>query len=61
MLMPIAYVGWFLLNNNESFLGADRPIGNRAKIFNLAMLLCIVTVVASVLYSTAVGLGFIGA
>lgn len=60
MLMPIAYIGWYLLNNNDSFLGADRPTGNRAKVFNIAMLLCITTVVISVLYSTAVGIGIIG-
>lgn len=60
MLMPIAYVGWFLLNNNKSFLGEDRPSGNKAMVFNLAMVLCIITVVTSVLYSTAVGLGWIG-
>ncbi len=60
MLMPIAYIGWFLLNNNESFLGQDRPTGSKARLFNLAMLLCIVTVVISVLYSTAVGVGLIG-
>lgn len=60
MLMPIAYIGWFLLNNNESFLGEDRPKGNKARIFNLAMALCIFTVVISVLYSTAVGLGWLG-
>lgn len=60
MLMPIAYIGWYLLNNNDSFLGKDRPTGKKAKIFNSAMLLCIITVVISVLYSTAVGIGLIG-
>lgn len=59
VLLPIAYIGWLLLNNNESFMGADRPSGNRALLYNSAMLLCIVTVIASVVYSTSVSLGWI--
>jgi Mn2+/Fe2+ NRAMP family transporter len=57
-LLPIAYLGWLLLNNSESYLGDDRPRGGRASLYNGAMVLCIVTVLASVSYSTAVALGW---
>ena len=55
-LLPIAYVGWLFLNNNADYLGADRPAGGRRSLYNLAMLLCILTVLASVTYSTGVKL-----
>ncbi|MEH6582539.1 MAG: divalent metal cation transporter [Halioglobus sp.] len=57
LLLPIAYVGWLVLNNRRDFLGADMPTGSRAKLYNAAMILCIVVVLASVIYSTAVKLG----
>tara|TARA_B100001540_G_scaffold285461_2_gene278522 strand:- start:3579 stop:4943 length:1365 start_codon:yes stop_codon:yes gene_type:complete len=57
-LLPIAYVGWLFLNNSADYLGADRPRGGRAAVYNVAMLLCIVTVLASVTYSTGVKLGW---
>ena len=51
VLLPIAYVGWLMLNNSEAYLGSDRPTGARASLYNAAMVLCIATVVASVAYS----------
>ena len=59
LLLPIAYVGWLALNNRSSYLGEDRPTGNKAVLYNGAMVLCIVTVVASAVYSTLVGLGWL--
>lgn len=59
LLLPIAYIGWYLLNNNQAYLGEAMPVGNRRKLYNLAMMLCILTVLASVIYSTLVGLGWI--
>lgn len=56
-LLPIAYVGWLVLNNSKSYLGADRPVGNKALVYNAAMVLCIAVVLASVTYSTLVKLG----
>ena len=55
-LLPIAYLGWLALNNNRTYLGDDRPDGARGLVYNMAMVLCIVTVLASVCYSTAVAL-----
>lgn len=58
LLLPIAYIGWLVLNNRRDYLGDDMPIGRRAMVFNGAMMLCILLVLASVLYSTAVKLGW---
>jgi Mn2+/Fe2+ NRAMP family transporter len=55
-LLPIAYIGWLLLNNNKAYLGDARPDGNKRYLFNLAMLICIVTVLSSVAYTTYVQL-----
>ena len=58
-LLPVAYVGWLLLNNRRSYLGTDTPTGKRAFAFNMAMALCILVVLASITYSTSVKLGWI--
>jgi Mn2+/Fe2+ NRAMP family transporter len=58
LLLPIAYVGWLVLNNRPDYLGDDCPRGGRAALFNTAMALCILVVLASVSYSTLVGLGW---
>lgn len=56
LLLPIAYLGWLLLNNKRSYLGDDMPVGNKRVICNVAMLLCIATVLASVIYTIVVKL-----
>ena len=58
-LLPIAYLGWLFLNNNRAYLGEDCPQGGKRVFFNAAMLLCIVMVLASVSYSTAVAMDWI--
>ena len=57
-LLPIAYLGWLFLNNSKAFLGVNRPQGARRVLFNLAMVLCILAVLASVSYSTGVKLNW---
>lgn len=57
VLLPIAYIGWLILNNREQYLGVDMPRGGRALLYNAAMVLCIAAVVASVLYSLLVAFG----
>lgn len=57
-LLPIAYVGWLFLNNNRDYLGDDSPEGGRRVLYNAAMLLCILTVLASVTYSTGIKMGW---
>ena len=58
-LLPVAYIGWLVLNNRKSYLGDDTPTGPRAVMFNTAMVVCVAMVLASVSYSTAVGLGWL--
>lgn len=57
-LLPIAYLGWLFLNNSKDYLGEDRPEGGKRLVYNLAMVLCIVTVLASVTYSTGIKLNW---
>ena len=58
-LLPVAYIGWLVLNNKPNYLGSDTPTGSRAAVFNAAMVACVLMVIASVTYSTAVGLGWL--
>ena len=48
-----------MLNNRSDYLGDAMPQGSRKLAYNGAMVLCIVVVLASVTYSTGVGLGWI--
>jgi hypothetical protein len=50
VLLPIAYVGWFLLHNSSSFLGKDRPRGAKAFLWNIGMLTAVLLAAASSLY-----------
>ena len=59
MLLPIAYIGWLIMNNQKDYLGEDMPSGIRAITYNSAMALCVVTVLASVVHSTLVGVGWL--
>jgi Mn2+/Fe2+ NRAMP family transporter len=55
-LLPIAYVGWLIMNNNRAYLGADCPVGRRRLLANAAMALCIVVVVIGLGYTTYIKL-----
>jgi len=57
--LPIAYVGWLILNNRSDYLQEDRPVGGKAFIYNVCMGLCILVVMVSLTYSTAVKLGLV--
>lgn len=50
-LLPVAYIGWVVLHNRPDYLGQAMPTGIKKHLFNLAMAVCIVTVLASVSYS----------
>lgn len=56
-LLPVAYIGWALLNNKKEYLGNAMPTGTKRIWINLAMMVCIITVLASVVYSTYIKLG----
>lgn len=51
-MLPIAYVGWLLMNNNRAYLGEETPTGGRRLLANAAMSLCIGVVVVGLGYTT---------
>lgn len=50
ILLPIAYIGFFLLNNNKRYLGDDTPRGAKALVWNLGMITAIVLTTAGSVY-----------
>jgi Mn2+/Fe2+ NRAMP family transporter len=50
VMLPIAYIGFFLLNNSERFLAEEKPRGTRAFWWNTGMLVAIVVTVVSAIY-----------
>ena len=51
-LLPIAYIGWLMMNNNRAYLGSETPTGWRRFFANAAMSLCIVVVIIALGYTT---------
>ena len=49
-MLPIAYIGFFLLNNNKKYLGDAIPRGGKAFIWNLGMLIAIAASLGSAAY-----------
>ena len=55
ILLPIAYVGFFLLNNSKRYLKEDRPTGVKAFVWNTGMLIAIgLSSVAAIYYIVTV-------
>jgi manganese transport protein len=50
IMLPIAYIGFFLLNYSVKYLGEDKPRGKTAFWWNTGMLLAIAVTLASVTY-----------
>jgi len=50
LLLPLAYVIFFVLNNSQKYLGPDKFTGPRAVIWNLALLIALLASIASVCY-----------
>jgi Mn2+/Fe2+ NRAMP family transporter len=50
LMLPIAYIGTFILNNRKGFLGKDKPTGGRAWAWNIGMALAILAALASSAY-----------
>jgi len=50
LMLPIAYVAFFVLNNRRSYLGPDTPTGRSALAWNAAMLVAIAAVTGSGVY-----------
>ena len=60
LLLPIAYIGFFILNNRRDYLGDDTPRGAKALLWNLGMLVSILVVMAYGLYYLYLKRGFFG-
>ncbi|TFG49515.1 MAG: hypothetical protein E4H40_02875 [Candidatus Brocadiia bacterium] len=41
ILLPIAYIGFFLLNNSSRYLKDDKPTGTKAIVWNSGMIIAI--------------------
>ncbi|MGB8704304.1 MAG: hypothetical protein WCD31_04690, partial [Gillisia sp.] len=50
IMLPVAYIGFFLLNNSEKYLGKDKPKGNTRFWWNTGMIIAILATLASVVY-----------
>ncbi len=58
LLLPFAYIIFLILNNSKKYLGADKPAGTKAVLWNAAMLIAIIVSIASAsyyLYSRIIG------
>jgi len=51
IMLPIAYIGWFLLHNSSRFLGDDRPRGPSALRWNFVLGVALLVTLASVAYT----------
>jgi len=51
IMLPIAYVGWFFLQNSDEFLGENRPRRASAVRWNIAMTVAVTITLVSVAYT----------
>jgi len=50
LMLPIAFIAFFILNNSSRYLGQDKPTGIKAVVWNIAMLTSIGVTVVSIVY-----------
>jgi manganese transport protein len=50
LMLPIAFVAFFILNNSKKYLGDAKPSGTKALIWNIGMVLSIGVAFASIVY-----------
>ncbi len=50
IMLPLAYIGFFLLNNSKKYLGSDKPTGGKAIFWNIAMGIAIIVSVGAVVF-----------
>ena len=50
IMLPVAYIGFFVLNNSERYLKEDKPRGSKALMWNIAMLVAIGVTLTSIGY-----------
>ena len=53
LMLPIAFIGFFVLNNSTRYLGQDKPRGPKAVAWNIAMIVSIGATLASIVYYLA--------
>ena len=53
LMLPIAFIAFFILNNSKKYLGKDKPRGIKAVVWNIAMLISIGVTIASIIYYLA--------
>ncbi|MHC4354613.1 MAG: divalent metal cation transporter [Planctomycetota bacterium] len=53
LLLPIAFIAFFILNNSKKYLGDNKPTGTKALVWNIAMLVSISATMASIIYYLA--------
>ncbi len=53
LMLPIAFIAFFILNNRTAYLGDDKPRGMKAVAWNIAMLISIGATLASIVYYLA--------
>jgi Mn2+/Fe2+ NRAMP family transporter len=50
LLLPFAYIIFFVLNNSKKYLGPHKPTGMKALLWNVAMLIAIIVSITSACY-----------
>ena len=50
LMLPIAFIAFFILNNSKKYLGEDKPSGIKALVWNIAMIISIGVTIASIVY-----------
>ena len=50
LMLPIAFIAFFILNNSRKYLGEHKPTGIKALVWNIAMLVSISATMASIIY-----------
>lgn len=50
LLLPIAFVAFFILNNSTRYLGKEKPCGVKAAVWNIAMIVSTGAAFASIVY-----------
>lgn len=50
LMLPIAFIAFFILNNSKAYLGKDKPSGIKALVWNIAMIISIGVTIASIVY-----------
>ena len=50
LMLPIAFISFFILNNSKKYLGKNKPTGTKALVWNIAMIISIGVTITSIVY-----------